>query len=497
MAIPESIKKLANDIRTKIYGRDVRESLASGIEAAGSIANDADVRSQETETKQANLEKKYDEQIANMSLENPSVAEVVDARVSGYDGQSYTTIGKRFDSVDAQLADITDVLESRSITVTTLFGTSLTPLKGDGITDNLSALNDIVTYAESKNIKKLIFPAGKFLFKGTFSVPIGFTLEGADEEHIYNGSSGKTNLIFDNTLVGIDCGRNPYVTFNNLHLDGNNTTDTVINFGYFTKMANVTVTNGISTGGKISSGQNTILYNCSFSGNGGNGLTLEDVSTTTLTFINCYFRENGGKGIGGSTSDCYFLRCTFESNIGKGVHLTDGKKLIKFESCYFEGNEMPNGYHLQLENGEYQFDNCDFGSTQIVRVANLINSRAEFRNSKHIGGSTTVPVDFDVNSKLVLIDSFEEYPINERAIRPKLKNELSGSTSWSLVNSPNTIQIDFGKTLPISNYQVFLTVDCTENIGYTISGRSESGFTVNIHQKPTGANANILWKVEY
>ena len=104
MAIPESIKKLANDIRTKIYGRDVRESLASGIEAAGSIANDADVRSQETETKQTNLEKKYDEQIANMSLENPSVAEVVDARVSGYDGQNFDTIGKRMDKVDAQLA---------------------------------------------------------------------------------------------------------------------------------------------------------------------------------------------------------------------------------------------------------------------------------------------------------------------------------------------------------------------------------------------------------
>lgn len=106
MAIPENIEQLANDIRTKVYGRDVREALASGIEAAGSIANDADVRSQETETKQTNLEKKYDEQIANMSLENPSVAEVVDARVSGYDGQSYTTIGKRFDSVDAQLAQI-------------------------------------------------------------------------------------------------------------------------------------------------------------------------------------------------------------------------------------------------------------------------------------------------------------------------------------------------------------------------------------------------------
>jgi len=112
MAIPENIEQLANDVRTKVYGREVREALASGIEAAGSIANDADVRSQETETKQTSLEKKYDEQIANMSLENPNVAEVVDARVSGYNGQSYTTIGKRFDSVDAQLAENLNVSPS-------------------------------------------------------------------------------------------------------------------------------------------------------------------------------------------------------------------------------------------------------------------------------------------------------------------------------------------------------------------------------------------------
>lgn len=41
MTIPETIKKLANDIRTKIYGREVREALAQGIEEAGDIADQA------------------------------------------------------------------------------------------------------------------------------------------------------------------------------------------------------------------------------------------------------------------------------------------------------------------------------------------------------------------------------------------------------------------------------------------------------------------------
>lgn len=161
MAIPESIKKLANDIRTKIYGREVREALASGIEAAGSIANDADVRSQETETKQTNLEKKYDEQIANMSLENPSVAEVVDARVSGYDGQNFDTIGKRMDKVDAQLARTSnEIVEARGGETVLKNRLDKVDQKYQDITTQLAHINTKVSDIETRiplNFKKVKF----------------------------------------------------------------------------------------------------------------------------------------------------------------------------------------------------------------------------------------------------------------------------------------------------------------------------------------------------
>ena len=49
MAIPEKIKQLANDIRTKIYGKEVRESLARGIEEAGKIADETRVRQDNVE----------------------------------------------------------------------------------------------------------------------------------------------------------------------------------------------------------------------------------------------------------------------------------------------------------------------------------------------------------------------------------------------------------------------------------------------------------------
>jgi len=103
--IPETIKRLADDIRTKIYGAEVRESLAEGIEKSAEISEESNERSKTTEVRQAQLETKYDEQIANMTNENPSISELVDFRTSSVTGQTYQTAGKRADAVDAQLAD--------------------------------------------------------------------------------------------------------------------------------------------------------------------------------------------------------------------------------------------------------------------------------------------------------------------------------------------------------------------------------------------------------
>lgn len=98
MAIPKIIEELAHKIRTAIYGKDVRESLASGIEKAGEIAEDARKKSDETDSRQTELETRFEQQIQNMTLEDPSSAEIVDAR------GGETLLRHRLDKVDAQLA---------------------------------------------------------------------------------------------------------------------------------------------------------------------------------------------------------------------------------------------------------------------------------------------------------------------------------------------------------------------------------------------------------
>lgn len=101
MAIPDIIKQYASYIRTKMYGREVRESIARGIEVSGEISEEANGRSKDTENRQTILEKKYNEQIANAT----DITEIKDFHVSGVTGKVYQTMSQRGDDFDRQLAD--------------------------------------------------------------------------------------------------------------------------------------------------------------------------------------------------------------------------------------------------------------------------------------------------------------------------------------------------------------------------------------------------------
>lgn len=107
MTIPKKIEELAHKIRTAIYGKDVREALASGIEAAGETAENARKKSEETASRQTELETRFEQQIQNMTLEDPSSAEIVDAR------GGETLLRHRLDKVDARLAQTETDISNR------------------------------------------------------------------------------------------------------------------------------------------------------------------------------------------------------------------------------------------------------------------------------------------------------------------------------------------------------------------------------------------------
>lgn len=86
------IKEILDKILHAAYGRDVRQSLHDGVKMAVETAD-------ETEKAQVKLNGKFEAQIKNMTLESPSDAEIVAARMNA-GGTAYDTLGKRLDAMD-------------------------------------------------------------------------------------------------------------------------------------------------------------------------------------------------------------------------------------------------------------------------------------------------------------------------------------------------------------------------------------------------------------
>lgn len=82
-------------IRQALFGKDVRENIASGIESINSEVED-------TTTKQNNLGSQFNSLVINAGSSN---AEIVAGRTSAVTGQTFDTMGHRIDDHDTQLAE--------------------------------------------------------------------------------------------------------------------------------------------------------------------------------------------------------------------------------------------------------------------------------------------------------------------------------------------------------------------------------------------------------
>ena len=88
-----NIKNELNNIKSALYGKDVRGSIHDGIDAINKEVEN-------TTDRQVDLENTFDQLVINAGNSN---AEIVDARVKN-DGTSYSKLGDRLDAVDSQLA---------------------------------------------------------------------------------------------------------------------------------------------------------------------------------------------------------------------------------------------------------------------------------------------------------------------------------------------------------------------------------------------------------
>lgn len=176
-----NIISYVNKIKTALYGKDVRGSLANGLEAVNKETEAATALSNETKNSQTSLEKKYDDQIANMTNENPSISELVDFRTSGFSGISYNTAGKRADVIDFLIDSYSKVVnnlndlfnhEQKKQNLIAVYATDF-GVVADGETDDSDAFQTAILKVEEMNESvivnretgfgayKLILPRGK------------------------------------------------------------------------------------------------------------------------------------------------------------------------------------------------------------------------------------------------------------------------------------------------------------------------------------------------
>jgi len=99
-----NIKDKITQIRQAIYGKEIRESIASGIESINTEVESTTERQRQVETRQTNLENTFNAEIENAISENPSSAETVAARTDNINNKTYQNLPERLDDFASQLA---------------------------------------------------------------------------------------------------------------------------------------------------------------------------------------------------------------------------------------------------------------------------------------------------------------------------------------------------------------------------------------------------------
>ncbi|PNL90831.1 glycosyl hydrolase family 28-related protein [Aerococcus viridans] len=156
--VPQPIRKYANAVRTKTYGQQIREAQARNAEYAGLIASKSESLSNATKERQDTLEIYNDQVIREMTDKDViSAPEIIQAR------SVHNTLSDRLEYESGYIFDLYKSANQQAINVMTPpRDTGLIAAKGDGLTDDTEALQNIIDYAFENNYNVYI-PNGKYL----------------------------------------------------------------------------------------------------------------------------------------------------------------------------------------------------------------------------------------------------------------------------------------------------------------------------------------------
>lgn len=142
--VPQLSRKYSSDIRSKTYGKDVRESIARGVEYAGLIASESVGISNENKSRQDKVESQFNSVQQELTDKDPiSAPEIIAAR------GGEPTLNDRLDKEQQKIYWIDPVVDFGAI--------------GDGVADDTEALQEAFNHASA--IKVPVIGNGDDKFK--------------------------------------------------------------------------------------------------------------------------------------------------------------------------------------------------------------------------------------------------------------------------------------------------------------------------------------------
>lgn len=257
--------------------------------------------------------------------------------------------GEKIYNVLVEGENVSAISGMSCINVKTPFVTSITPAKGDGVTDDTLSIQSCIDYAYNNNINVCI-PDGTYMVSG-LKVHTETIIIGESQKAVLKGNSNTSAPI-----VGSEENEfSDYVQLFNLTIDGNNSAG-----------------NGIDLYGNGHTLYNVEVRNC-----GGHGVYLHKTHdhVTLLhagicSLINLRIHNNGKHGLFiDSMPDASIASSLFVNNSRSATGVYNGINLVnsatKINNCHsWNGHSLTiptrQGYAINIESNACNISNCHF-----------------------------------------------------------------------------------------------------------------------------------------